>query len=154
MSKFKQGDRVFIPKGNIYATVIDNKDISSAWNEPLLFLRRDDGFKFYCLESNCTHPDITTAFLTELQNLLRKYEAVICGSPTENVFILIGENKIKCSDSWIGSENIFDYEMRYKIEQDVDEPDYNLANILKPDTEIHQYTLEEQTKDQTKYGDF
>lgn len=31
--------------------------------------------------------------------------------------------------------------MRYKIEHDVVEPDYDLANILKPETKLHQAEL-------------
>lgn len=105
-SKFKIGDRVFIPKVNSYATVIGNEDINPVWDEPSLHLRSDDGFEFYCLESNYTHVD-STAFLTELQALLRKYQAEIQGDFIE---VWMGDTNITYGYCRLTPDNIFDYE--------------------------------------------
>lgn len=121
-SKFRKGDKVFIPKVNTYATVIDNEDISIVWNEPSLHLRSDDGFDFFCLESNCTHPDPTTAFLTELQHLLRKWNARIDAWHTDKTKLSIDIGDVENTTSLeyinrgsgaftsITPDNIFDYD--------------------------------------------
>lgn len=109
--KFKQRDRVRYINPNIYDGDIRGyvAEFVKCTNEHSIIIVNG---REYPVPNSCLEPiDPTTAFLTELQALMRKYEAIICGSPDRNMFILVGENdKIELSDCYLSQSNIFDYE--------------------------------------------
>lgn len=78
MKDFKIGDWVYIPaineKGEVLGGCID-----TTWNEKSYHVRMEDGRELDVLESNCKLADYDpkTAFIEELSELLRKYDARI-----------------------------------------------------------------------------
>lgn len=55
--------------------------------------------------------DERTLFLTELKELLAKYNAEICANYIdEHVVIYVGDEEISYSDTSINANNVFDYD--------------------------------------------
>lgn len=109
--KFKQGDKVRNKDYGDYGTII-----SIEGNAAIIDYGYDDGYfttDFDDLElvERPAPIDPTTAFLTELQNLLRKYNAEIYGDYIDEcVGIVIGNKDIRYSNMSLTPDNIFDYE--------------------------------------------
>lgn len=110
--KFKQGDNVRVKDPNIYNGAFRDSHVAEIVRRAGYYSMIKANGKEYFVPNCCLEPiSPTTGFLTELQTLLRKYEAIICGSPDRNMFILVGENdKIELSDCYLSQSNIFDYE--------------------------------------------
>lgn len=115
MSKFKQGDRVQNKDTGDYGIIIstdgDTAIVNYGWDEGHLSI----GFKDLVLNEPPTSIDPTTAFLTELQALMRKYDVKEIGLNSISdiwscYYITIGDKKIKYETESLTPDNIFDYE--------------------------------------------
>lgn len=54
--------------------------------------------------------DEKTLFLTELKELLAKYDATICADYIdEHVMIYVGDEEISYPDTSVNADNVFDY---------------------------------------------
>lgn len=55
--------------------------------------------------------DEKTLFLTELKELLAKYDAEICANYIDEcVVIYVGDEEISYSDTSVNADNVFDYD--------------------------------------------
>ena len=55
--------------------------------------------------------DEKTLFLTELRDLLAKYDAEICANYVdERVVIYVGDEEISYPDTYVIADNVFDYD--------------------------------------------
>lgn len=124
---FNFGDWVYIPTIDEKGKVI-GRHYDEQWEEDSLTLRMQDGREMKVLESNCkpTDHDPKTAFLTELSELLRKYDAKIdlgfAGHDGENPYINItlgnnGDVEWTDSDFYnkdfrfpLTADNVFNYD--------------------------------------------
>lgn len=114
------GDWIYIPaineKGKVIGVYADKE-----WNESGYHVRMQDGRELKVLESNCKLADYIpkTAFLTEMQALLKRYNAYIfpCGYEVDGLSIVINDkyeihyNMYEWSTMHdLSADNIFNYE--------------------------------------------
>lgn len=125
MSKFKQGDRVrYIGEGHYVTGGIERGDLLDVLGDSIIEnatnVQVTTDYIVYNNELELvSESDPTTAFLTELQDLLRKYDAFISNGKTYDgkdlIHISIGTDDVFYVDDGtplvVTPDNIFDYDM-------------------------------------------